>query len=194
MPDSSLFIALVARFGYPAVAAGCFVKAFSVLVAAGALAQQGYLAPFPLLLWAWLGTLAGDEAEFNLGRRYGPPLVQRLPRRGRAVRRLLHILALVRRHDALVVLGFRFIYGIRLATPLVLGMEGMGHRRFFILNAAGSLLWCAICLLGGYGLGGVLSRWYGSLMAHPVPVAVGTLVVLLALVLALLRLRRGFGP
>ena len=73
MPDADLFLAPATRFGYPAVATGCFfVKAFSMLVAAGVPARQGYLNPFPVLVWAWFVTLLGDEAEFQLGRRSAP--------------------------------------------------------------------------------------------------------------------------
>ena len=45
----------------------------------------------------------------------------------------VHAGRLDRRYDALFVLGFRFVYGIRVATPLAFGMEGMTHRRVFLL-------------------------------------------------------------
>lgn len=45
MPDADLFLAPATRFGYPAVATGCFVKAFSMLVAAGVPARHAVTAP-----------------------------------------------------------------------------------------------------------------------------------------------------
>ncbi len=179
MPDADLFLAPATRFGYPAVATGCFVKAFSMLVAAGVPARQGYLNPFPVLVWAWFGTLLGDEAEFQLGRRYGPSLLIFLPRRIRAARRLNQARSFIRRYDALFVLGFRFVYGIRVAAPLAIGMEGLAHRRFFSFNAFGSPAWCTLCLLSGYSPGCFAERWHTSLKSHPIVLAALALAPLL---------------
>ena len=65
MPDADLFLAPATRFGYPAVATGCFVKAFSMLVAAGVPARQGYLNPFPVLVWAWFGSCSATKPNFS---------------------------------------------------------------------------------------------------------------------------------
>jgi membrane protein DedA with SNARE-associated domain len=55
-----------------------------------------------------------------------------------------------------VILGFRFLYGIRTVTPFLLGASGVPAVRFVPLNAVGGALWALGIGVLGYLLGHTL--------------------------------------
>jgi membrane protein DedA with SNARE-associated domain len=149
-----MFEELIARFGYLAVLIGTFFEGEAVLVAAGAFAHRGLLSLPLVMLTATLGSTLGDQLWFQLGRRYGRPFLERRPTwqaRARIVQP--HI----ERHGDLVVLGFRFAYGVRTVTPALRGMSGYPALRFACLNLIGSIVWAVVVGAGGWALGAALT-------------------------------------
>ncbi|MDF3066696.1 MAG: DedA family protein [Polyangiaceae bacterium] len=147
--------ALIVRWGYLAVVGGTFLEGETILVAAGALAHRGYLSLPWVMLCAFVGSVAGDQLWFQLGRRYGQPFLDRRPewkRRAGTVQR--HLL----RFGDLFVLGFRFVVGIRTVTPALLGASGFSQVRFAWLNALGGAAWSAAVGGAGYALGAVINQ------------------------------------
>lgn len=144
---------LVASYGYLAVFVGTFLEGETILVVAGFLAHRGYLElPF-VILSAMLGTLAGDQLFYFLGRIKGMAWLESRPRWKAASERVIGMLA---RHQVPVILGFRFLYGLRTVTPFLIGASGVPPLRFAALNVAGALLWAACIGIAGYLLGHVL--------------------------------------
>lgn len=149
MPDTDFFFQLLAHFGYAALLVATFLKGCTIVVVAGALAHQDYLSLPMVMLCSFAGSLAGDEVEYYAGRRYGPAFLASRPRLNRLSSRIHGLLA---RYDAAFMLGFRFLYGIRIVTPLLLGVEGVPPMRFFLFNAIGALVWAVLTSFAGYGL------------------------------------------
>lgn len=106
MPDVYLFLPLLVHFGYAALFVATFLKGFTIVLVAGALAHEGYLSLPVVMLCAFAGSLTGDEAEYYAGRRYGRAFMTAHPRLNRVGSRIHFLLA---RHDALFMLGFRFL-------------------------------------------------------------------------------------
>ena len=136
--------ALVAHFGYLALLIGVLLEGEAVLVVAGALAHRGDLALPLVILIAFGGSVAGDQAWFHFGRRYG---ARRLGSHAATVERWLA------RYGTALVVGFRFLYGMRTATPVLLGAAGYPIARFAVLNAVGAALWATTFGLLGYAIG-----------------------------------------
>jgi membrane protein DedA with SNARE-associated domain len=66
------------------------------------------------------------------------------PRADRAFR-LLH------RYDNIFILSFRFIYGIRISSPVIIGASGVGVKRFVLLNFIAALIWSvSSCVVAYY--------------------------------------------
>src|SRR5262245_557136 len=104
---------LIIRWGYLAVGVGTFFEGEAILVLAGGLAHRGLLSLPLVVLAAFVGSVAGDQLWFQLGRRYGRALVARRPTwqaRADTVQRRID------RHGGWFVFGFRFLYGIRTVT------------------------------------------------------------------------------
>ncbi len=124
-----------------------------VLVAAAAGAATGLIDPWLLLLSVWIGSFAGDQTWFTLGRRCGPAALRRFPRAATQVARAS---ALLDRYGTLFVLTFRFLYGIRNVASAACGIAGMNHARFAFLNFIAAGLWAGSFVAAGWFLGALL--------------------------------------
>ena len=105
---------------------------------AGFAAAQGMLNPFLLLVATGLGSFAGDQSCFWVGRHFGSRLLDRFPRWRFGVDAALRWLE---RYDTGFILSFRFIYGVRNFSSFAMGMSAVRGRRFLALNflAAGAV-------------------------------------------------------
>lgn len=146
---------LIIQYGYIALFVGTFLEGETILVVAGFLAHAGYLELHWVIIAAFLGTFAGDQTFFHLGRSRG---MQFLEKREILKRKAEKAFELLNRHQIKVILGFRFLYGIRNVTPFVIGASGLDPYRFFVLNFTGALTWAIIVGLLGYQFG-TLVQW-----------------------------------
>jgi len=178
--------ALIQGYGYPLVFFGALLEGETVLTLAGLAVHRGHLAFVPVWLLAAAGATAGDSFYFALGRRYGTAIFARFPRLAPGVARVDR---LVLRGPALAVIGVRFLYGMRVAGPIVIGTGALPWPRFLLLNACGALLWSACWVFAGYGLGEVAKRWLGDLARHERTLFLGVVVVAIV-VIVILRARR----
>jgi membrane protein DedA with SNARE-associated domain len=141
---------LIEKYGYVAVLIGTCLEGETVLVMAGFAAHQGHLALPGVMGAAFTGSLVGDQLAFFAGRRYGDRLRARFGGLRKGIDRAG---ALLDRHGTPLLLGFRFIYGIRTVTPLAAGMSGVGSARFLLLNVLGAALWAVSVGAAGYAFG-----------------------------------------
>ena len=145
---------LIVHWGYLAIVLGTFFEGEAVLVLAGALAHRGLLSLPVVIVSATIGCVAGDQLWFQLGRRFGQPLLDRHPAWSARVDAVRHRLD---RYGWAFVFGFRFIYGIRTVTPALLGVSGYSSTRFAYLNLAGGIVWAGAVGAAGWALGAALT-------------------------------------
>jgi membrane protein DedA with SNARE-associated domain len=156
------FDALLREYGYLALLLGTFLEGETILVVAGIAARFGYLELPLVMLTAFAGSLAGDQAAFFVGRRWGKGILHRWPGLRGAVARVLRLLE---RWNTPLILTFRFYYGLRNAIPFALGTSDVSTRRFVTLNVVGALAWAVALAVGGYFLGAALESMLGR-VAH----------------------------
>lgn len=155
--------ALIEAYGYPAVALGTFLEGELVLLLAGFLAYSEVLDLRGVMAAGLLGSVVGDHLFFFLGRRYGNGIFRWRPHwQARAE----YIYQLLDRHYIPVVLGFRFVYGLRIVTPVVLGMSRVPTRHFVLLNVSGAVVWTVGVSLLGYFFGAALALVVGEVHAY----------------------------
>jgi len=138
---------LIEHAGYALLFVGTLLEGETVLVLGGAAARLGYLRLEWVVACAFAGSLLGDQIWFWIGRRYGARI---LARREAWRARIDRIHVQLERYEIPVLVGFRFLYGIRNLTPFVVGMSRIGAVRFLVLNALGALLWSVAGALAGY--------------------------------------------
>ena len=176
---------LLEAYGYPVLFVGTFLEGETPLLLASFLAHRGYLA-FPMVvLVAFAGTFSADQFFFYLGHSRGRKYLSDHPRwQPKAARAN----ALLERYGVSLVLGFRFLYGMRIATPFVVGMSDFSRTRFVFLNAIGGALWSLAIAALGYSLGGLLTLFLEDFRRYELPVV---LLILLASAIAWLVYLRG---
>jgi len=176
---------VVASLGYVAILVGTFLEGESVLALGGVAASYGYLSFPRVVAVAVLGAFAGDQAAFYFGRRLGPAILARNPKlAAKAVR----VQALVRRWDALAVIALRFMYGMRIAGPIVIGTCGISPWRLAFFNFIGALIWAPVITGIGYLAGQALEHWIGRL--QHVQIALLMLVALVVVAWTLVHFLR----
>ena len=177
---------LIANYGYYAVLAGALLEGETIIALAGYAARLGYLRIENVMLIAAIGTTVSDQTWFQVGRRFGPTVLQRFPRAARALPRFD---AFALRYPALVVILVRFMYGLRIAGPVALCAGRMPTLRFALLNMLGAAIWAVAVAGAGYLLGSALDALIDD--ARRVQYWAALLIVVIALAIALaVRLRR----
>jgi membrane protein DedA with SNARE-associated domain len=143
----------VNRWGYGIVLLWTFLEGETVLLMAGFAAHRGWLRLDGVVAAAFAGSLAGDQILFHVGRRWGRRFLETRPRWKSRVDR---VHALLERWRDLYVVGFRFLYGLRTVSPLVIGTGEIRSSRFLGLNALGAALWASTFGIAGYLCGSAL--------------------------------------
>lgn len=141
---------ILATYGYPALFLGTLFEGETPLIIASFLAHRGYLKLSWVIVVAFSGTLIADQFFFQLGRHKGPALLKRKQKWQANVDRVNRLLG---KYQTVLVLGFRFVYGLRTLTPFMIGMSGFNQKRFLILNAIGAIIWTVSFAYAGYSLG-----------------------------------------
>ena len=166
----------------------------TLLIFASVLAGRGEMSLPALLIFAWAGSVMGDNVGYLIGRSLGRAALARYGAKvGLTAARYIAVEEVFARYGAATVAFARFVNVLRQLNGIVAGTLGMNWWRFLLFNALGGALWVATWVLGAYYLGEYASS-IARLPGH-VGVVGGMLaaaVLLVALVVLVRRLRRGW--
>ena len=166
---------LVTTYGYWAILAGTFFEGETLLIVGGFIAHLGYLKLPYVMAMAFLGSFAGDQFFFILGRLKGQKILSRFKK---AQHRIHKIHVFTHRYNNWIMFGFRFIYGIRILTPIVIGTNHkISTRRFLILNALGALIWSVAISAGGFLFGHALEIFFEDLRKYQLIIITGIFLI-----------------
>ena len=154
---------LLKTYGYWAIFIGTFAEGETILILGGIAAKLGYLALPWVILAAFIGSLCGDQLFFYLGRTHSQRFLARLPSWKERIYKAQRLLA---RFQTPLILGFRFLYGLRMVIPFVIGMGSVPRRRFFFLNTISALIWAIAVGTGGYLFGNILEIIVGDIKRY----------------------------
>jgi membrane protein DedA with SNARE-associated domain len=173
MPAVESFIA---NYGFIVIFFGAILEGETVVVMAGFLSHNGPLNPFTVMLAAFLGSMAGDQGIFMIGRRFsGTAFVRKQTERPLFATLLSHI----EKNPNAFILSFRFLYGLRTVSPLAVGVSAVPAPRFFLLNTISAAVWAVVMTGIGYLLSRVLHVTLDGLpkIEHKVVAAFGVAVI-----------------
>jgi membrane protein DedA with SNARE-associated domain len=165
---------VIEHYGYLAIGLGTFFEGETILVLGGFVAHRGYLSLPWVIASAFVGSLAGDQLLFFLGRRHGSYVLGKRPSWSARVER---VNAKLRRYHTMLIIGFRFFYGFRTVTPFVIGMSPVSRGKFLVLNATGALLWAVAIGTGGYLFGQALEVLLGDIKRYELAAVAGICAV-----------------
>ncbi len=153
--DPSFWTNLLQVYKYWIVIGGALVEGEMVLMLAGAAAQQGHMTLHFVIAMAFIGAVIHDHFLFFLGRHFGKKIFHRFPA---WQVRIDKVTIMINRYDHLFIMGFRFVYGIRTITPLILGTTRISFWRYSTLVTLSAFIWAVIISYLGYSFFLVLDR------------------------------------
>ena len=141
---------LIKNYGYLAILIGTFFEGETILILGGFAAHMGFL-ELPWVIASGLaGSFSGDQLYYYIGRHYGPKIIsKRLSWQEGAAKVYKHL----HRHQNLLILTFRFFYGLRNVTPFAVGAAHIPRLRFFTLNLIGAIVWAVSFGYAGFLFG-----------------------------------------
>lgn len=154
---------LISQYGYLALFIGCMAEGETFTLLGGVAAHQGLLHYGWVVVTAMAGGALGDTLLFLVGRRYGTALLKRFKPHQPQINRTNR---LIRKRPVLLVIGVRFMYGMRLIGPVIIGASGLKLRKFLPLNLIGAALWATIFVTLGYLGGQIIAPWLAVLDHH----------------------------
>jgi membrane-associated protein len=136
-------------FAEDALFVGFVLPGETAAVLGGVAASQGHVEVGAMAALVVLAAVLGDTVGYEVGRRFGPRLLETrtLRRHGSRIDDAREFL--LRRGGWAVFLG-RFIAFFRAVMPALAGLSGLRYRTFLPFNAAGGLVWGVGCVLLGY--------------------------------------------
>lgn len=143
----------ISHYGYIIVFFASIIEGESVILTASILASQGKLDIHKVALITFLGTLFADQGMYFVGRNFGPKIFNKFPTLKEKSKKLMTFL---QKHNTIFILSFRFIYGIRILSPFVIGMSEVNPKKFMILNLIAAFIWTAVSCAAGYYLGEII--------------------------------------
>ncbi|WP_041407179.1 DedA family protein [Segniliparus rotundus] len=171
---------LVMAFLLPALEASVFlgvvVPGEIVLLLAAIGASKGQLPLWAVIVAGVLGAVIGDFVGFEVGKRWGHSLLEKLPKRIVKPDHIDRAKAALRRRGALTVFFGRWAAALRAFVPGLAGMSGMRLRVYAPANAAGGFVWAVAVVLLGFTIGQHVEK-YLSQVSNIVTVLVAALLL-----------------
>jgi membrane protein DedA with SNARE-associated domain len=181
----------IQTYGYWAILAGTFLEGETILILGGFAAHRGYLELHWVIAAAFTGTFCGDQLFFFLGRWHSQRILAKRPSWKRRVEKAQRLLERVRTP---LMLGFRFLYGLRSVTPFVIGMSDVRTALFVFLNMLGATVWAVTVGIAGYVFGDALEILVGNVKRYELFAFALIALAGLAIWLFHLHRRRRGGP
>jgi membrane protein DedA with SNARE-associated domain len=147
MVSADFWISLLETYKYWIVIAGALLEGEMVLILAGAAAYHGHMTLHMVMLISFLGATFHDHLLFFIGRKYGSKI---LYRQNKWQERINKVVELIHKYDRYFIMSFRFIYGIRTITPIVIGASPISLRKYFSLVVVSAAAWSIIVSYIGY--------------------------------------------
>jgi membrane protein DedA with SNARE-associated domain len=179
---------LIKNYGYLAVLIGTFLEGETILILGGFAAHMGFLELPWVIASAIAGSFSGDQLYFYIGRHYGPKIIaKRLSWQDGAQKVYKHL----HRHKNLLILSFRFFYGLRNVTPFAVGAAHISRSRFFVLNLIGAIIWAFSFGSAGYLFGEAIRLFLDDVKRYELYVLFALVFVgLMIWLITLIRHRR----
>lgn len=145
--------AYIAKYGYIGIFAGTFFEGETTVLLGGIFSKLGYMNIEKVILWAFLGTFAGDCTFFSIGRIFGKNIIERYEFLRSKVPLANKIM---KKYGNFIIFIIRFLVGIRAIILLLMGCTNIKLSKFILFNVINSALWSILVSLTGYIFGKVV--------------------------------------
>lgn len=138
LAEPNFWLQLLHEYKYWIVILGALLEGEMVLLLAGGSAYHGYMNVHWVMFIAFIGALLHDHLLFFIGRFFGKKL---LNKSSSWHGRISKVSDLIHKYDNLFIMSFRFIYGLRTLTPLMVGNSKIPWQRYSLLVSISAAIW-----------------------------------------------------
>ena len=146
------------QYGPIGIFLGAAFEGQTAVIVGGLLARQQILQLWLVLVTATAGSAILDHLLFVAGRRFrGHRWVKKATEQAAFARAL----GFIERFPISYTLTFRFIFGLRIASPIAIGVTKVPTWRFTILNILGAIIWATTFTMIGFIFGDAVQNLLG---------------------------------
>ncbi|HEY2357748.1 MAG TPA: DedA family protein [Phenylobacterium sp.] len=176
------------QFGPIGIFLGAAFEGQTAVIVGGLLARQHILQLWLVLLSATAGSAILDHMLFVGGRQFR---THRWVVRAQEQAAFARALRFIERFPISYILAFRFIFGLRVASPIAIGVSKVPTWRFAVLNVLGAIIWATTFTLAGFIFGEAMHNilGHGHHAGRWTLIAAGAIIVVVGIVWGVRYLR-----
>ena len=138
------------QYGYIALMVGTFIEGETAILVAASLIYQGLFEIPHTVFFGFAGSFISDWLYFTIGKVNGKYFVDRRPD---LQKKVLPVQRFFEKHHVQVLLTYRFLYGLRVIIPLMIGMSKIAPKKFLLFSVVSGILWATTVSSLGYFIG-----------------------------------------
>lgn len=171
--------ALIENYGLVAIFIGSGTEGEAAAVAGGIVAHRHLIPLWQVAAATYAGSLLAGQGLFWAARRFrqAPWIQRQIARPGCAA-----ILRALEARPIRLILIYRFIFGVRTLTPIVLGASRLSMGMFSVVNAVAAAIWTAAFTGLGYVFGKTVEHLFGHLPSRPHMIMIGAVILVILLI------------
>ncbi|MDB5428684.1 MAG: hypothetical protein JWR47_315 [Phenylobacterium sp.] len=146
------------QYGPIGIFLGAGFEGQTAVIVGGLLARQHIVPLWLVLASATAGSGLVDHLLFVAGRRFR---THRWVVRATEQPAFARALRFIERFPISYILAFRFIFGLRVASPIAVGVSQIPTWRFTVLNILGAVIWAAAFTMAGFVFGEAVHNVFG---------------------------------
>jgi membrane protein DedA with SNARE-associated domain len=139
---------------------GVFLEGEMIMISSVIAAHHGYLNFWLVAVLCVTGTYCSDCFYFFLGRKKGK---EWLIKNQKITVKAEKIVKRLEKYPKIILLSYRFLYGFRSITPLVIGASKIKTSTFLLLGSIGTLVWGTVYCTIGYMFGELIKSELGHI-------------------------------
>lgn len=145
-----LFLEWLKEYGYIVLFGWSILEGELGLIMAGIMSHTGDMSLPIALMVGGLGGFVGDQIYFYIGR-FNKKYIHEQLRTHRRKFAIAHLL--VKKYGWPIIFVQRYMYGMRTAIPMAIGLTKYSGKKFAFINFVSALCWSAITIIPAYYYG-----------------------------------------
>jgi len=158
-----LLVSWLKEYGYIILFIWSILEGELGLIMGGILVHTGDMNFFMTVFIAGLGGFTGDQIYFYIGR-FNKGYIQRKLHKQRLKFAIAHLL--LKKYGWPIIFVQRYLYGLRTAIPMSIGITKYSAKKFAIINLLSAWVWAAITVTPAYFFGEQLLEAIAVAKAH----------------------------
>lgn len=162
------------QIGYLAIFLGSLLEGETSLITGAFLVHRGYFVMTKIVVITFIAAQGIDWVYFFIGRKHGKRFLHKRPMLESKLNRLT---SWIEKYPILLMIFYRFIYGVRIPLVIAFGLSSYNAVRFGILSSVGTALWVTCYAALGYYFGAFLEANFARLKHFEFTIIIGLVIV-----------------